>query len=341
MGVDLGDVLPRKRVTLESLSNKKIAIDAYNALYQFLAIIRGVGGEHLKDSKGRVTSHLSGLFYRNINLLELNMKLVYVFDGAPPELKAVEIERRRKQRDEARRQYSVALEAGDMASARKYAEASTSLRQDMVVESKQLLDAMGIPWVDAPSEGEAQAAVMAIEGTVDAVGSQDHDALLFGAPLLARNITISGRRRLPSKNIFIDVEPETISLQETLKALEMTREELIDFGILMGTDFNPDGFKGIGPVKGMKLLKTYRSIDKIEPLKDEVSKIDYPAIRDLFLHPPAKGGVTPSWGELRPDALKAFLVDEHSFSAERVDAAVKRVVGLESSKTETLEKWFG
>lgn len=341
MGVDLGDVIPRRKVPLESLGNKKIAIDAYNALYQFLAIIRGVGGEHLKDSRGRVTSHLSGLFYRNINLLELNMKLVYVFDGAPPELKAVEIGRRRKQREEAKRQYAVAVEAGDMASARKYAEASTSLRQDMVVESKQLLDAMGIPWVDAPSEGEAQAAVMAVEGTVDAVGSQDHDSLLFGAPLLARNITISGRRRLPSKNIFIDVEPETISLEETLKALEMTREQLIDFGILMGTDFNPDGFKGIGPVRGLKLLKTYHSIENIEPLKEEVAKIDYEAIRNLFLHPPAKSGVTPSWGDFKPDALKAFLVDEHSFSAERVDAAVKRVAGLESSKTETLEKWFG
>jgi len=341
LGVNLGDVIPRKKVALESLSNKRIAIDAYNTLYQFLAIIRGVGGEHLKDSRGRVTSHLSGLFYRNVNLLELGMKLVYVFDGAPPELKAVEIDRRRKQRDEAKRQYAVAVNAGDMVSARKYAEASTSLRQDMVVESKQLLDAMGIPWVDAPSEGEAQAAVMSMEGTVDAVGSQDHDSLLFGAPLLARNITISGRRRLPSKNITIEVEPETISLQETLKALELSREQLIDFGILMGTDFNPDGFRGIGPVKGLKLLKTYHSIDKIEPLKEEVAKIDYRAIRDLFLHPPAKKGITPSWGELKPDALRAYLVDEHSFSAERVDSAIKRVVGVESSKTETLEKWFG
>jgi len=121
LGVDLGDFLPRRKVALESLGNKKIAIDAYNTLYQFLAIIRGVGGEHLKDSKGRVTSHLSGLFYRNINLMELNVKLVYVFDGAPPELKAVEIQRRRKQRDDARRQYAVAVQAGDMASARKYA----------------------------------------------------------------------------------------------------------------------------------------------------------------------------------------------------------------------------
>src|SRR5438132_14311769 len=127
MGIDLGNIIPRKKVTLASLSNSKVAVDAYNTLYQFLAIIRGVGGEHLKDSKGRVTSHLSGLFYRNVNLLELGMELVYVFDGAPPELKAVEIDRRRKQRDEAKRQYAVAVDAGDMVSARKYAEASTSL----------------------------------------------------------------------------------------------------------------------------------------------------------------------------------------------------------------------
>ncbi len=273
--------------------------------------------------------------------MELNIKLVYVFDGAPPELKAAEIGRRRKQREDAQRQYVAAMEAGDMTSARKYAEASTSLRQDMVVESKQLLNAMGIPWVDAPSEGEAQATVMATEGTVDAVGSQDHDSLLFGAPLLVRNITISGRRRLPSKNVFIEVEPETISLKETLEALEMTREQLIDFGILMGTDFNPDGFKGIGPARGLKFLKTYGSIDKIEPIKEELAKIDYEAIRRLFLHPPAQVGVKPVWRDFDAEAVKAFLVDEHSFSADRVDAAVKRIAGLETSKSETLEKWFG
>jgi flap endonuclease-1 len=341
MGIDLGDIIPRRKVELASLSNKKLAIDAYNALYQFLAIIRGVGGDHLKDSQGRVTSHLSGLFYRNINLMELNIKLAYVFDGAPPELKTEEIRRRKVVREEARRQYTAAIAVGDMASARKYAEMSTSLRNDMIADSKQLLEAMGIPWLDAPSEGEAQAAVMAQEGSVDAVGSQDHDSLLFGAPLLVRNVTISGRRRLPSKNIFIEVEPETISLPETLKSLQITREQLVDLGILLGTDFNPDGFKGIGPVRALKFIKTYGSLEKVEPLKDELAKIDYPAIRKIFLSPPADPGLKPVWKDLKVDAVKSFLVDEHSFSAERVDAALKRVLDLESSRSDTLEKWFG
>ena len=341
MGIDLGDIIPRKKVELASLSNKKMAVDAYNALYQFLAIIRGVGGEHLRDAQGRVTSHLSGLFYRNINLMELNIKLVYVFDGAPPELKSEEIQRRRAVKEEATRHYHQAVAVGDMANARKYAEAATSLRSDMVSDAKKLLDAMGIPWYDAPSEGEAQASVMAAEGTVDAVASQDHDSLLFGAPLLARNITISGRRRLPSKNVFIEVEPELISLPETLKSLGITREQLVDLGILLGTDFNPDGFKGIGPTRALKFIKTYGSLERVEPLKEEIAKLDYPAIRKIFLSPPADRGVRPVWKDYNAEAVESFLVGEHSFSAERVSAASKRIRSVESSKTESLEKWFG
>jgi flap endonuclease-1 len=244
-------------------------------------------------------------------------------------------------REEAGRHYVEAVAAGDMPSARKYAEAATSLRYDMISDSKRLLDAMGVPWIDAPSEGEAQASVMAAEGTVVGVASQDHDSLLFGAPLLVRNVTISGRRRLPSKNIFIDVEPETISLPETLSELQFTREQLIDLGILLGTDFNPDGFKGIGPARALKFLKTYGSLEKIEPIKEELAKINYPAIRKLFLSPPADAGVKPVWKEFKPDAVRSFLVDEHSFSAERVDAASKRLAGAANTRNESLEKWFG
>jgi flap endonuclease-1 len=341
MGVDLGEIIPRRKVELSTLSGKKVAVDAYNTLYQFLAIIRGIGGEHLRDSSGRVTSHLSGLFYRSINLMELNVKLVYVFDGKPPEMKTEEVERRRKARQEATRKYDVAVAAGDMEGARRYAEASTVLRRDMVQDSKRLLDAMGIPWVDAPSEGEAQAAVMAAEGTVDVVASQDHDSLLFGAPLLARNVTISGRRRLPSKNIFIEVEPETISLSETLSQLNITREQLVDLGILVGTDFNPDGFKGVGPSRALKYLRSYGSLERIEPIREALSSVDYESIRKLFLSPPATPEVRPAWREYRAEAVRSFLVDEHTFSPERVDAASKRVLGSETSKSESLEKWFG
>ena len=341
MGVDLGDSIPREKISLGDIGGWTLAVDAYNTLYQFLAIIRGPTGEHLMDSRGRVTSHISGLFYRNINLMELGMKLVYVFDGKPPELKAAEIERRVAQRREARDQYLKALQSGDKARARKFAEASTVLRRDMVADAKQLLDAMGIPYVDAPSEGEAQASVMAAEGSVNAVASQDHDSLIFGAPVLVRNVTISGKRRLPSKGIVINVQPERIVLQSVLSATGLTREQLVDFAILLGTDFNPDGFEGVGPVRAMKYLKRYGSIDRIQELNDEVSTLDYQAIREIYLRPPATAGVKPVWGKPDPHKLRSLLVDEHSFSGERVDAALARVTAAKPVQSETLEKWFG
>ncbi len=341
MGIDFGDSIPREKIQLEDISGWKLAVDGYNTLYQFLAIIRGMDGGHLKDSQGRVTSHISGLFYRNINLLELGMKLVYVFDGKPPELKMDEIRRRSEQRREAKDQYLRALQAGDMVQARKFAEASTVLRKDMVADAKQLLEAMGIPWVDAPSEGEAQASTMAIEGTVNAVASQDHDSIVFGAPVLVRNVTISGKRRLPSKGIVINVVPERITLSSVLSSTGLTREQLVDYAILLGTDFNPDGFEGVGPATAMKYLKKYGALEGIKELDGELQAVNYREIRDLYLNAPSTKGVKPEWGPIDREKVVSFLVGEHSFSRDRVDAALARVQKTKTAQSETLEKWFG
>ncbi|MCL4356063.1 MAG: flap endonuclease-1 [Nitrososphaerota archaeon] len=343
MGVDFGDSIPREKIQLEDIAGWTLAVDGYNTLYQFLAIIRGMDGGHLKDAQGRVTSHISGLFYRNVNLLELGMKLVYVFDGRPPELKMEEIRRRSEQRREAKDQYLRALQAGEMTQARKYAEASTVLRRDMVSDAKALLDAMGIPWVDAPSEGEAQASVMAIEGTVNAVASQDHDSIVFGAPVLVRNVTVSGKRRLPSKGIVINVVPERITLESALTATGLSREQLVDFAILLGTDFNPDGFAGVGPATALKYLKKYGRLEEIKELAGPLQGINYPEIRKLYLDAPSVKGVRPEWKPLDKERVVSFLVGEHSFSRDRVDAAIARVQSskADSHQTETLEKWFG
>jgi len=341
MGVDFGDSIPREKIVLEDISHWKLAVDGYNTLYQFLAIIRGMDGGHLKDSQGRVTSHLSGLFYRNVNLLELGIKLVYVFDGKPPELKAVEIQRRSTQRREAKDQYLKALEAGDLVQARKYAEASTVLRRDMVADAKELLDAMGIPWVDAPSEGEAQASLMAAEGTVDAVASQDHDSLVFGAPVLVRNVTISGKRRLPSKGIVINIQPERITLSSVLSSTGLTREQLVDFAILLGTDFNPDGFEGVGPVTALKYMKKYGRLEEIKELGGPLEGVRYQEIREFYLHAPATREVKPVWRPMERERVVSYLVGQRSFSRERVEAAISRVESSKPAQSETLEKWFG
>ena len=341
MGIDFGDSIPREKIQLEDIAGWKLAVDGYNTLYQFLAIIRGMDGGHLKDSQGRVTSHISGLFYRNINLLELGIKPVYVFDGKPPELKTEEIRRRSEQRREAKDQYLRALQSGDMVQARKYAEASTVLRRDMVADAKELLDALGIPWVDAPSEGEAQAATMAIEGTVNAVASQDHDSIVFGAPVLVRNVTISGKRRLPSKGIVINVVPERITLSAVLAFTDLTREQLVDFAILLGTDFNPDGFEGVGPATALKYLRKYGDLEGIKELKDQLQSVNFKEIRNIYLNAPSTRGIRPEWKQMDRERIVSFLVREHSFSRERVDAALARVQGARAAQSETLEKWFG
>ena len=341
MGVDFADAIPREKIQLQDISGWTLAVDGYNTLYQFLAIIRGMDGGHLKDSRGRVTSHISGLFYRNVNLMELGIRLVYVFDGKPPELKSEEIRRRSAQRSEAKDQYLKALQTGDLVQARKYAEASTVLRRDMVSDAKELLDAMGIPWVDAPSEGEAQASLMAAEGTVKAVASQDHDSLVFGAPILVRNVTISGKRRLPSKGIMINVQPERIALATVLSSTGLTREQLVDFAILLGTDFNPDGFEGVGPVTALKYLKKYGRLEDVKELKDQLDGVRYREIREFYFNPPATKQVKPEWKPIDREKVLSYLVGEHSFSRDRVEAALARVQSSKPAASETLEKWFG
>jgi flap endonuclease-1 len=341
MGVDLAPLIKQKnRITLDDLAGKILAIDAYNSLYQFLTIIRGEGGEPLMDSHGNVTSHLSGLFYRTINMLEKNVKPLYVFDGRSPELKKKEIMRREELKKNAREMYEVAVARGDTESARKYASMSAHLNTTMVQDAKSLLDAMGLPWVQAPSEGEAEASYLAIKGFAWAAVSQDYDSLLFGAPRLVRNLAISGRRKLPGKNIYVDIHPELIELSSLLSNYSLTREQLIDIGILLGTDFNPEGFRGIGAATAIKYIKKYGSLEKITELKDRIQQIDYQAIREIFLKPEVKDIDPPVWKQLDKDMVIHFLCDIHDFSKDRVLSAIQRVESIGKAASSTLEKWF-
>ncbi|MEM3621400.1 MAG: flap endonuclease-1 [Candidatus Methanomethyliaceae archaeon] len=345
MGVNLKGLVTAQTIILEEMRGRVLAVDGYNALYQFLSIIRQPDGTPLMDSSGRVTSHLSGVFYRTVNLLEAGIKPVYVFDGKPPELKLREIERRAEIKEKAQEEYKAALERGDIEGARKAAQATSRLTGEMVAQTKDLLEAMGVPWVQAPSEGEAQAAFMTRRGDAWATVSQDYDSLLFGAPRLVRNLTISGRRKLPNKPVYIDVEPEVIRLDDVLRNLNITREQLIDIGIMLGTDFNPDGFKGIGPKKAIKIIQEYGSLKAaIEKGALEADPhIDVETIKDIFLNPKTTGEYRLEWGELDSDRIKKILCDNHDFSLERVEVALQRVkkTKKETERQSSLERWFG
>ncbi|MEM3399307.1 MAG: flap endonuclease-1 [Candidatus Micrarchaeia archaeon] len=336
MGVDLGLIVAKEEIDVAHLSGRKLAVDAYNALYQFLSIIRQRDGTPLLDAKGRITSHLSGLFYRTANLLEYGIKPVYVFDGVPPEEKKRTIEERIAIREEAKEKWVEALAMGDAEAVRRYSQASSHLTSDMVEEAKKLLSLMGLPVVNAPSEGEAQAAHMAKKGDVWACSSQDYDSLLFGAPLLVRNLTITGRRKLPRKDVYVQIVPELIYLDKTLEQNGLTHEKLIWLGVLIGTDFN-EGVRGVGPKKALKLVSSHGSFDEIasELVLDETFS---QALR-IFKNPNVSDDYSVYFKEPDSEGIISFLCDEHDFSRERVEKVLDKIgqrVGTQSK----LDEWF-
>jgi flap endonuclease-1 len=344
LGVNLRVLVPKTKVDFESLSGKSVAIDAYNALYQFLAIIRQPDGTPLKDRSGRITSHLSGLFYRTAKLVELGITVVYVFDGASPELKEAEIKRRAKVKAEALVKYERALKEGKIAKARSYAQMTSKLKHYMPEDSKRLLTAMGVPWIQAPQEGEAQAAYLTAKGDADFCGSQDFDSLLFGAQALVRNLTISGRRKVPRKNVYVEIVPEVMKLDQVLRELEISREQLIDLAILVGTDFNPDGVKGVGPKTALKLIKKHGCLeDAIPELGDVEFAGNIERIREIFLKPKVTDDYELKWSSPNMQDVVDFLCRERDFSENRVRGALgKMAQGIKEAKTKTtLESWFG
>ncbi len=335
------DLIPKTPVKLEDLSGKIIAIDAYNAIYQFLSIIRQPDGTPLKDSTGKITSHLSGLFYRTSNLVEMGLKPVYVFDGKHPTLKTAEVERRRQIKVDAQANYQKAVANGDTENMRKFAQIATTMKDYMISDSKKLLDLIGLPWIQAPSEGEAQAAYLNKKGAADYCASQDYDSLLFGASKLLRNVTISGRRR--RGKAFIEVVPEVVDLRKTLSECGLSQEQLIDVGILIGTDFN-DSVKGIGPKTALKLIKQYGNLEKALPHIENVTFADsVDEIRNIFLHPEVTDDYNIEWKDPNESGLIDFMCSEKEFGEERVKKSFERMTaGSKKQKGKTsLEKWFG
>lgn len=337
MGVDLGDLLQRKEIEIKNLSGKWVAVDAFNTLYQFLSIIRQKDGTPLMDSSGRVTSHLSGLLYRTTNLVELGVKMVFVFDGEPFHFKAETLQERSEVRSKAAADWEKARAEGE--DGFKYAQAASKINAEILDDANRLISAMGLPAVQAPSEGEAQAAHMAATGDVYAAGSQDYDSLLFGAPRVVRNLTITGKRKLPRRNVYVDVEPEVIVLEDELARLGLTRKQLVEIGIMCGTDYNP-GLQRVGPKTALKLIKEHGDLESVLAAQGETIE-NYEEIREFFLHPDVTDDYTAiKMSKPNVDKIVSFLAGERDFDTVRVEKTAKRLLEVYRSGQSTLDKWF-
>jgi len=323
MGVALSELVSRRPIDLADLAGKRIAIDALNTIFQFVAIIRDkFTGQPLRDHEGRVTSHLSGLLYRTLSYLEAGIEPVYVFDGPHPDFKARTVAKRRQVREAARLKWEEAVRVGEPVM--KYAQAAASLDDDILGSSVELLDLMGVPWVQAPSEGEAQCAWMCRQRMVYATASQDFDSLLFGSSRLVRNLSSSGKRKLPGRNEYVAVKPELIDLNEVLNSLGMNRKQLVIVGLLIGTDYHK-GIRGIGPKKALKLVQESRTLRKVMATVDFSDEVDIRQVYDFFLDPPHTDEVALDRTQLDAKKLVEFLVGEHDFSADRMEKAVQRL----------------
>jgi len=334
MGLQISEIIPRKEINFTDLKGKTLAIDASNAIYQFLSTIRQPDGTPLQDSKGKITSHLSGLFYRNINLMLEGMKIIYVFDGKPPELKYNTQAERRQIKDIAKEKYELAKESGNEAEMRKYAQQITHLTPEIAAESKELLEAMGVAIIQAPSEGEAQASELSKRSDIYAVVSQDYDCMLFGAPILVRNLTLSRRKKTAGG--FVSVYPEIIELEKVLNQLQISHDQLICLGILIGTDYNRGGIKGIGPKRALDIVKRLQYPKLIfDSMQEQISQQENPfnweEIFELFKKANVDHNVKIEFPEINPEKIKKILM-EHDFSEERIESQLQKLKEVQEGK---------
>ena len=346
MGLNIKDIIPREEIEISELKDKTFCVDAFNILYQFLSSIRQLDGTPLMDDKKRITSHLSGIIYRNIALLEQGLKLVYVFDGKPPELKEKIHKKRQAVRDVAEEKYKEAKQGEDLSGMKRYSSQLVRLNKEIIDESKELLEAMGIGVIQAPGEGEAEASYLSkIKPEIFGAVSQDYDCLLFGAPNLIRNLTVSRKKKTYAG--YVEVKPELIDLEKVLNYLGINLDQLICIGILVGTDYNPKGIPGIGQKKALEIVKKFKQPvlifkevnQKIHSLPEE-DQFDWKEIFELF-HNPFIIDRSFEFKKINENKIREILIEKHNFSKERVEKQIERLKKIkEKGKQKDLGRWF-
>lgn len=340
MGVLLTPILQREQTSFKALYGKSFAVDAFIELHQFLALIRKPDGSLLTDPQGRVTSHLIGLLTRTSRLVtDYKLRPVFVFDGRPNPLKRATIEARKEVQKKAQTEYVQAIAAKDYSRAWSKVVMTGRVTGAVLADAKRLLSLMGIPWLDALEDGEAQASFMAAKGDVWAVGSKDYDCLLFGAPILARYLTLTGREYLPAKKTSRPLIPELVKLADNLSVLGISREQLVDLALLVGTDFN-GGVMGIGPKKGLALIKKYGAAENFpREIRSELPD-DLNRVREIFLHPRVTRDYSLRREKPNPEGLIEFLSEERAFSRERVQKVADKLVKSQAESDSQLGKWL-
>ncbi|ODV97172.1 hypothetical protein PACTADRAFT_48920, partial [Pachysolen tannophilus NRRL Y-2460] len=304
---------------IKTFFGRKVAVDASMSLYQFLIAVRQQDGQQLANDEGETTSHIMGFFYRTIKMVTYGIKPCYVFDGKPPVLKGGELEKRLLRREEAQRRQEEIKETGTVEEISRYERRQVKVTREQNEDCKKLLGLMGIPYVEAPCEAEAQCAQLAKAGKVYAAASEDMDTLCYETPYLLRHLMVSEARKLPISEI---------NYAKAMEGLDLTLNEFIDMCILLGCDYC-ETIRGIGPVTAYKLIKEHHSIENIiEHIKNS-EKLSakyilpenwpYNEARELFLHPEVldPNEIVLKWEEPKEKELIEYMT-KNGFNEKRV-----------------------
>ncbi|KAG1685475.1 Flap endonuclease 1 [Nymphon striatum] len=326
-----------KESEIKNYFGRKVAIDASMCIYQFLIAVRQEG-HVLTNQDGETTSHLMGIFYRSIRMINHGLKPVYVFDGKPPQMKSGELAKRKERREEAQKQLDKAEETGDTENIDKFNKRLVKVTPHHNDECKKLLKLMGVPYVEAPCEAEAQCAALVKAGKVYATATEDMDSLTFGSNVLLRHLTFSEARKMPIKEF---------NLNRVLEGLDLTQEEFIDLCILLGCDYC-DSIKGIGPKRAIELIRQHKSIDNILKVLDKKKYIvsenwAYAEARNLFKEPEVSvsDDITLKWNEPDEEELVKYMCEEKGFSEDRIRNGVKKLKNSRNGSTQgRLDSFF-
>ncbi|CAG9991545.1 unnamed protein product, partial [Clonostachys byssicola] len=331
-----------KEGEIKNQFGRKVAIDASMSIYSFLIAVRS-DGQQLMNDTGETTSHLMGMFYRTLRMVDNGIKPLYVFDGAPPKLKSGELAKRFQRKQEATEGLEEAKETGTAEDVEKFSRRTVRVTREHNAECQRLLKLMGIPYIIAPTEAEAQCAVLARAGKVYAAASEDMDTLCFDTPILLRHLTFSEQRKEPIQEIHLD---------KVLDGLNMERKQFIDLCILLGCDYL-DPIPKVGPSTALKLIREHGSLEKVveamenDPKKKYTIPDDWPFrdARDLFLEPDVRkadhADCDFKWEKPDMEGLVQFLVTEKGFSEDRVRGAGARLEkNMKSSQQARLEGFF-
>jgi flap endonuclease-1 len=337
MGLNFKEIIVKEEISFDQLKNKILVIDSMNLLYQFLTTIRSIDGSVLMDNNGNVTSHIIGLFSRTTKLMSEGLKLAFVFDGQAPEIKQKTKDLRKEAKLEAGKKFKLAEEEGDLEKMKMYSSRTAILTKKMVEDAQEIIKALGLPVIQAPSEGEAQAAYMVKKGDAYASISQDYDNLIFSCPRLIRNLSLEGKRKKAGMYGYVKIKPEMILLKDVLDKLELNIDQLIILAILVGTDYNPGGIKGIGPKKGLNLIKKHENFaDIFKEVKwsENYPDLEWEVIYDTIKNIPVTDDYELVWSKVDEEKLKQLLIEKHSFEPERVNNKLELLTKTESIRTQ-------